>query len=75
MLYIERAKRYSPDALINEIIICANNIIQKNYAAIRNEENIFKAMSGKSDLPSFTDESSPAINMIYFLINIKMIVS
>lgn len=67
MLYIERAKRYSPDALINEIIIGANNIIQKNYTAIRDEENIFKAMSGKSELPSFTDESSPAINMIYFL--------
>lgn len=67
LLYIERAKRYSPDALINEIIICANNIIQKNYAAIRDEENIFKAMSGKSELPSFTDESSPAINMVYFL--------
>ncbi|NMC57552.1 MAG: hypothetical protein GYA50_10055, partial [Eubacteriaceae bacterium] len=67
LLYIERAKRYSPDALINEIIICANNIIQKNYAAIRDDENIFKAMSGKSELPSFTDESSPAINMVYFL--------
>jgi len=67
LLYIERAKRYSPDTLVNEIIISANNIIQKNYDAIKNEENIYKAMSGKSDLPSFTDESSPAINMIYFL--------
>ncbi len=67
MLYIERAKRYSPDALINEIIISANNIIQKNLAAIQDEENILKAMGNRKELPSFTDESSPAINLIYFL--------
>lgn len=67
MLYIERAKRYSPDALINEIIISANNIIQKNLKAIQDEDNILKAMGNRKELPSFTDESSPAINLIYFL--------
>ncbi len=67
MLYIERAKRYSPDALINEIILSANNIIQKNLKAIQDEENILKAMGNRKELPSFTDESSPAINLIYFL--------
>mgnify|MGYP000918759294 CR=1 FL=1 len=67
LLYIERAKRYSPDALINEIILSVNSILRKNYHAIQDEENIFKAMSGHDELPSFTDDFSPAINMIYFL--------